>query len=178
MDLFATIADVFDAHVDHATHGVSLAPLLDGTTDSVRDWAIGGVWGNWVQVTDGATKYARAPVGDNYPLSAWSNRWSTMPIHIDGVAGLPPPDRRAWLDTMPGTDVPVLRQPFEAGDPLPIWALGHQVDQHHVYRIDVDPDEQENRAGERVEAEMAEVLRTALVDLEAPAEQLDRLGLS
>ena len=178
VDLFATIADVFDARVDHATHGVSLAPLLDGTADSVRDWAVGGVWGNWVQVTDGSTKYARAPVSDNYPLSAWSNRWSTMPIHIDGVVGLTPPDQRAWLDTMPGTDVPVLRQPFEPGDQLPIWAMGHQVDQHHVYRLDVDPDEQENRAGEQAEADMAELLRTALVELEAPTEQLERLGLT
>ena len=178
VDLFATIADTFDAGVDHPTHGVSLAPLLDGTADSVRDWAIGGVWGNWVQVTDGVTKYARAPVDDNFPLSAWSNRWSTMPVHIDGVVGLPAPDQRAWLDTMPGTDVPVLRQPFEAGDPLPIWALGHQVDEHHVYRLDVDPDEQENRSGERAEQEMAELLRTALLEVEAPTEQLQRLGLT
>jgi hypothetical protein len=178
VDLFATIADVFEARVDHATHGESLAPLLDGTADSVREWAVGGVWGNWVQVTDGSTKYARAPVSDNFPLSAWSNRWSTMPIHIDGVVGLTPPDQRAWLDTMPGTEVPVLRQPFEPGDQLPIWAMGHQVDQHHLYRLDVDPDEQENRAGEQVERQMAELLRTALVELEAPTEQLERLGLT
>ena len=46
---------------------------------SIRDWAIGGVFGGWVQVTDGARKYARAPAGDLFPLSMWSNRWSTMP---------------------------------------------------------------------------------------------------
>ena len=101
-----------------------------------------------------------------------------MPIHIDGVVGLPAPDGRAWLDTMPGTDVPVLRQPFEPGDPLPIWAMGHLVDEHHLYRLDVDPDEQENRAGERAEQDMAELLRTALMEVDAPAEQLERLGLT
>ena len=40
-------------------------PLLTGEATSVRDWALGGVWGNWVQVTDGRRKYARAAVGDN-----------------------------------------------------------------------------------------------------------------
>ena len=59
---------------------------------------ISGVFGNWVQVTEGRRKYARAPEGDNFPLSMWSNRWSTMPIHVAGINGLPRPDARAWLD--------------------------------------------------------------------------------
>ena len=33
------------------------------TPTSVRDWAIGGVCGSWVHVTDGHRKYARAPGG-------------------------------------------------------------------------------------------------------------------
>ena len=41
----------------------------------------------------------------------------------------------------------------------------------------VDPDEQENRVGERVETEMIELLRTGLASVDAPAEQLVRLGL-
>ena len=50
--------------------------------------------------------------------------------------------------------------------------------QHHLYDLGVDPDEGENRRGETTEAEMADLLRTALVEVEAPAEQLERLGLS
>ena len=84
VDLFATIADAFDATVAHPTHGRSLVPLLTGAATSVRDWAIGGTFGNWVQVTDGTHKYARGPAGDQFPLSMWSNRWSTMPLHIAG----------------------------------------------------------------------------------------------
>jgi hypothetical protein len=143
----------------------------------VRDWAIGGVWGNWVQVTDGRRKYARAPVGDPFPLSMWSNRWSTMPLHLAGVEGLPPPDGRAFLDTMPGTDIPVLRQPYTAGDRLPFWAGHGHADQHHLYDLDVDPDETENRVGEPLEAELVDLLRTALEELEGPADQFERLGL-
>ncbi|HTH06910.1 MAG TPA: sulfatase [Ilumatobacteraceae bacterium] len=178
VDLHATLCDVYDVTPSHRTHGRSLLPLLRGETASVRDWAIGGVFGNWVQVTDGRWKYARAPEGDNFPLSMWSNRWSTMPIHVAGIAGLPRPDDRAWLDRMPGSTVPVIRQPFQPGDALPFWVAGQQaVGRHHLYDITVDPDEGENRSGERSEKELIDLLRTALTELEAPAEQLTRLGL-
>jgi hypothetical protein len=138
------------------------------------------VYGNWVQVTDGRRKYARAPVEENFPISMWSNRWSTMPGQDDLAAFMtfPDPDRRAVLDHMPDSDVPVIRQPFEPGDVLPYWVGGADVlDRHHLYDLDVDPDEVENRVGEDVEDEMIEMLRTALADVSAPSEQLARLGL-
>ncbi len=178
VDIFATIADAFNATVDHQTHGESLVPLLTGDTTSIREWAIGGYWGGWVQVTNGHTKYARAAEQTNFPLSMWSNRWSTMPVHIPGFDALPLPDQRAWLDTMPGSQVPVIRQPYAEGDAIPFWAGGARtVGQHHLYNLDIDPNEQENRTGEASEHEMIELLRVALDAVDAPAEQLARLGL-
>ena len=176
VDLFATLADVFGVTAEHATHGRSLVPLLDGSSDRVRDWALGGVYGNWVQVTDGVHKYARGAVESNFPLAMWSNRWSTMPLPID-TPGLPRPDRRAQLDFMPGSDVPVIRQPFEPGDRLPFWVGRGCVDDHHVFDLDVDPFEEEDRAGTRLERELTDLLRTALDEVEAPTEQYERLGL-
>ncbi len=181
VDINATIADVFGVTAAHRTHGRSMVPLLTGEVDSIRDWAIGGVFGNWVQVTDGRRKYARAPVDDNFPLSMWSNRWSTMPVHkgLEDFMRFPNPDRRATLDFMPGSDVPVIRQPFESGDVLPFWASGaRNVGRHHLYDLDVDPDERENRRGEQSEAEMVDLLRTALVEVDAPDDQMARLGLT
>lgn len=178
VDLFATIADAYGATVDHRTHGTSLVPLLTGVTTSVRDWAIGGVYGNWVQITDGVRKYARSCSGDNFPLSMWSNRWSTMPTHVSGYGELPMPDDRAVLDRMPGSTVPVIRQPFQAGDMLPFWVGRHNPDNHHLYQLDLDPDEQENRAGDALEREMTDMLRTALAEIDAPLEQLVRLGIA
>jgi arylsulfatase A-like enzyme len=176
VDLFATLADVFGVTPEHATHGRSLVPLLDGTADRVREWAIGGVYGNWVQVTDGVRKYARGAVGSNFPLAMWSNRWSTMPLPIH-ASGLPKPDRRAQLDFMPASEVPVIRQPFAPGDRLPFW-VGHGcVDSHHVFDLDVDPDEAEDRAGTALEHELTDLLRAALDEVAAPAEQYERLGL-
>ena len=181
VDINATIADVFGVSASHRTHGRSMVPLLNGDAESIRDWAIGGVYGNWVQVTDGRRKYARAPVDDNFPLSMWSNRWSTMPVHkgLEDYMRFPNPDRRATLDFMPGSDVPVIRQPFETGDVLPFWAGGaRNVGRHHLYDLDVDPDERENRRGEPSEDEMIDLLRTALVEVDAPDDQMARLGLT
>ena len=177
VDVYATLSDTFGTTPRHRTHGRSMRPLLEQQSNSIREWAIGGVFGNWVQVTDGRRKYARGPVGDQFPLSMWSNRWSTMPTHVKGFGGLAAPDDRAWLDHMPGSDVPVIRQPFSAGDALPFWVGAAPVDQHHLYDLSVDPDETENRAGEKSVGEMIELLRTALTAIDAPSEQLVRLGI-
>jgi arylsulfatase A-like enzyme len=178
VDLHATLCDVFGVQAAHRTHGVSLVPLLTGEATAVREWAIGGVYGNWVQVTDGHHKYARAPEGDGFPLAMWSNRWSTMPVHGLTFPLLPLPDDRAELARMPGSTVPVLRQPFRAGDMLPFFASGDRiVGAHHLYDLDVDPHEQENRRGEALERELVDLLTEALTATDAPDEQFERLGL-
>jgi arylsulfatase A-like enzyme len=178
VDIHATLVDLFDVEPEHQTHGVSLLPLVYGESTSVREWAIGGVFGQWVQVQDGRNKYARAPTGDGYPLSMWSNRWSTMPVVAMPGLRLPNPDKRAWLDFMPGSDIPVIRQPFQQGDMLPFWSMNPRIDDHHLYMVSQDPGEAENRVGEPLESEMTDLLRTALLEVNAPDEQLERLGIA
>ena len=177
VDLHATLCEVFDVTPEHRTHGRSLVPLVTGAASAVREWAVMGVWGREVSVTDGHRTYARAPTGDNAPLSMWSNRWSTMPVHAFPTLRLPRPDDRARLDRMPGSTVPVIRQPFAAGDDVPFWART-RFDGHRLYDLDVDPGEREDRTGEALEAELVELLRTALTELEAPDDQRVRLGLT
>jgi hypothetical protein len=147
-----------------------------GKASRVREWALSGVWGREVHMIDGDTKYARAPSSDNAPLSMWSNRWSTMPVHGSDVK-LPLPDDRAVLDRMPGSRVPVIRQPFQQGDLLPFWAYG-KFSGNHLYDLRNDPHEDENRRGEPAEADAADKLRQALLAIEAPGDQLARLGLT
>jgi arylsulfatase A-like enzyme len=179
VDIHATIADAFGVAAPEPVHGTTLRPLLTGQASQVREWAIGGVYGNWVQVTDGIRKYARGAVGDNFPLSMWSNRWSTMPVHgIDDALLLPRPDRRARLDFMPGSDIPVIRQPFEPGDRVPFWVGRLCVDDHHLFDLGVDPGEEENLVGTRTEHEMIDLLRAALDAVHTPDDQFDRLGIA
>lgn len=179
VDVFATLTDLFDVTtVEQRTHGVSLRPLLEGSTTSVRDYALSGVWGREVHlVTADGTKYVRAPAGANAPLSMWSNRWSTMPVHGHPELRLPPPDDRAVLDHMPGSSIPVIRQPFAAGDPLPFWAYA-RFDGHHLFAVDDDPREARDLVGDQRETELIEMLRAALDDVDAPDDQYVRLGLA
>jgi arylsulfatase A-like enzyme len=174
VDLHATLRDLFGVDATHRTHGRSLAPLLRGETSSVRDWALSGVWGREVHLVSDHAKYVRAPAGANEPLSMWSNRWSTMPVHGHDLR-LPVPDERAALDYMPGSTVPVIRQPFTASDVLPFWAYTHFVGTL-AFDLGEDPAEERNLAGDRLGAELHELLQEALHEVEAPGDQLTRLG--
>jgi len=179
VDINATLYALFGLSPRHVTHGESLLPLITGERKQVRDWVLAGVWGRWVHIHDGRHKYARGPVNaDNMPLSMWSNRWSTMPIVPEHILDLPKPDRRAFLDFMPGSDVPVIRQPFASGDALPFWAMGHRTGEHHLYDLQNDPDETQNRMGDVQESRMIESLHAALTSINAPADQFQRLGIS
>jgi hypothetical protein len=158
--------------------GQSFLPVLTGEKDRVRDHVLAGIWGREVHLIDADSKYARAPQQANLPLSMWSNRWSSMPVHHSMPEyEFPTPDERAFLDTMPGTKVPVIRQPFREGDLLPFWAYG-RFSGNHLYDLKNDPAEDQNRSGEAREAESADRLREALKEIEAPDDQFARLGLA
>ncbi|HEY2482344.1 MAG TPA: hypothetical protein VGI30_09135, partial [Caulobacteraceae bacterium] len=122
-------------------------------------------------------KYARAPVGPNAPLAMYSNRWSTMPTHVLPLAReLPLPDDRATLSRMPGSDVPVLRQIWEAGDAVPYWAASRFIG-HQLFDLAEDPTEDANLAGGARESAAVARLTAALKNVQAPQAQFERLGL-
>ena len=177
VDIFATLAEIFDVEPRHRTHGKSLIQLIRGEASSIREYVLSGVWGRQVNIIDDRHKYSRAPAGPNAPLSMWSNRWSTMPV-MSRQRGLrmPWPDDRAFLDRMPGSNVPVIRQPYAEGDMLPYWALG-PFDGNHLYDLSEDPGEERNLAGSPAEKALADKLREALKQIEAPDDQFVRLGM-
>jgi arylsulfatase A-like enzyme len=176
VDLHATLLDLFGGRARHRTHGRSLLPLLEGAADSVREHLLCGYWGREVHWIEADTKYARAPRGENFPLSMWSNRWSTMPVPRFPQVRLMPPDERAVLDRMPGSKVPVIRQPFVKGDAMPYWAYA-PFEGTALFDLSEDPDEERNLAGSPAEGRAEEGLRAALLEVEAPDDQLARLGL-
>jgi arylsulfatase A-like enzyme len=178
VDIHATIAELFGVTQRQRTHGVSLLPLITGAATSVRDWLLTGVWGREVQLITGRHKYVRGPAGANAPLSMLSNRWSTMPTHgvVDRYVGLPLPDHRAFLDRMPGSDVPVIHQPWAAGDLVPYWARTRTAETL-LFDLAEDPAEERSLTGTPLERDFAEQLRAALVEMEVPASQFERLGL-
>ena len=148
-----------------AVHGASLVPLLRGAAEQTREWAIGGVYGNWVQVTDGRHKYARGADGTNFPLSMWSNRWSTMTIHgLEDLVRLPPPDRRARLDYPAGHRRPRHPPALRAGRPPPLLGGSQRRRRALPLRPGVGPGRGREPAGtgSAEESDMVELLRVAL----------------
>jgi hypothetical protein len=105
----------------------------------------------------------------------WSNRWSTMPVHGHPDLRLPLPDERASLDRMPGSRVPVIRQPFRAGDMLPYWAHTEFAGTL-AFDLGEDPGEERNLAGDAFAEVLADQLYAALREVEAPDDQFARLG--
>jgi hypothetical protein len=78
---------------------------------------------------------------------------------------------------MPGSRVPVIRQPFREGDLLPYWALGN-FRGNALFDLSDDPGEDRDLCGTRTEDVLAEKLRAALREVEAPEDHFVRLGLS
>jgi hypothetical protein len=145
------------------------------------------MYGHQVHVIDGKMKYGRGAAGENFPLSMYSNRWSTMPVHnlradvlrqLGQRARLPRPDSRARLVTMPGSDVPVIRQPFEPGDMLPYWSAVADPGQHVLFDLEEDPDEERNLVGTPDEKRAIDLLRAALDEVEAPSDHYERMGIA
>jgi len=179
VDIHATLCEVFGVTPEHRTHGTSLVPLLEGTATSIREWALCGVWGREVHVADRTRTYAKAPVDGNRPLSMFSNRWSTMPVRVLPQLRLMRPDSRAWLDRPPGSDVPVIRQPFDPSDDIPYWGRGRFRGDLLYDRVEADTEGAvRNLAGGSADKEMQELLVEAMRSIEAPDEQLARLGLA
>ncbi len=184
VDLHATLLDVFGAgdEAAHRTHGRSLLPVITEAATTVREWALSGVWGREVHLlaqarpTSGVVKYARAPEGANEPLVMLSNRWSTMPISSFPDFRLPPPDGRATIGRMPGSEVPVLRQPFADGDLIPFWGYGKFAYGTVCFDVADDPNEERDRSADALGKEHAALLHDALREIEAPEEQFVRLG--
>lgn len=175
VDLHATILDVFAATTRQRTHGTSIRPLLDRTTTSIREWALSGVFGREVHLITDHAKYVRAPVAADAPLSMWSNRWSTMPIPAFPELRLPLPDDRARLDRMPGSTVPVIRQPFGPGDRRPFWAYAEFVGTL-AHDLGDDPGETRNLADDGFGRRLERQLDDALHEIEAPDDLFTRLG--
>ena len=71
----------------------------------------------------------------------------------------------------------MIRQPFVAGDLLPFWALGPFTG-NHLFDLQKDPAEDDNLAGRRSRSDYADRLRQALLEIEAPDDHLERLGLA
>jgi arylsulfatase A-like enzyme len=180
VDVHATLTDLFDLETEHRTHGVSLRSVIEGTRPTARDHLLQGYFGREVNVIDKDGKYIRGVEGEQTDVSVWSNRWSTMPVHVFPRLSLARPDDRATLDHMPGSDVPVIRQPFTADDlnSGAVYLAGRTAGAVSELYDASDTEESEDLADSSRSDHYVDLLRHALTEVEAPTEQFVRLGLN
>ena len=60
---------------------------------------------------------------------------------------------------------------------MPYWAI-NPPEGHYLFDLEQDPNERRNLTGTPAEKQAIDLLRAALEEIEAPEEQLERLGIA
>ena len=149
-DVYTTTLAAIGRPVPPDRHGLNLLPVLEHPDATTRDYAIAGLYANSISITDGDWILHQAPVEGNKPLY-WYGHWG------------------GHYGTALGPCVDGRREASATPYPTPTW-LSHKGS---------DPSELVNLAEKRPGRlrEMQRALKMKLIELKAPAEQLDRLGL-
>lgn len=176
IDIMPTVLDAHGIEIPQTVKGVSLMPLAGDLEEPTRDYALYGVHGMAVNVTDGHYTYFRAPVAENKPLF----EYTAMPTTIRRRLGVDCPEAIECGRYFARTAYPLFKVPVErpgiidqSDEPL------REVCESKLFDIDADYAQLCNLAGKGSEAETrcCELLRAGLKEHEAPCEQLERLGL-
>ena len=151
VDIFTTLAEVFGVQPKHRTHGRSLAPLLRGEANSMRDYVLCGVWGRQVnlirrrlEVLPGPRREQTPPflcgrtAGRRCRCRVTQGCASRLRMPAPSSTGCPAPPSRSSAN------------PIAAGDALPYWAIG-DFSGNHLYNLKDDPHEEKNLAGTDIE---------------------------
>ena len=163
IDLAPTLLRFFGQEPTERMTGRDLAPVVKDDA-KVRDAAIFGYFGQWVNVTDGRHVYMRAPEAE-----ADLYRYTLMPTNMRGYAS---------AEAMGAATLhPPL--PFTKGYPLLRFGGAVKSD-HPTLLFDVEEDPRQARPLQSPEAErrMLDHLRAAMHAAAAPPEQFARVGLA
>lgn len=152
VDLYPTVLNAVDRPCPPDRHGMDLEPVLRDADTDVREYAISGLWGASVSITDGEWVLHQAPREGNQPLFWYGLTGETR-------------EELGPYDADNGRREATMEYPLNT----PTWLSDSRA----------DPNELVNLADDRPEKlrEMQHKLRETLVDLDAPDEQLDRLGI-
>jgi len=169
VDVFPTVLDLFGVAPPTPVHGRSVLPLLKGDADGTRDSTLYGYYGRSVNITDGRFSYLRVPRENDAPLYIYSNRWEFERFRDEK----PLNSALEMGEFMCGVDMPVGRMPLARES-----AEASQTEtQDMLFDTETDPGQENNLVGTADEKRMEELLRAAMLDINAPPEQLARFGL-
>ncbi len=153
VDIYPTVLEAVGRPVPEGRHGVSLLSVLEDPSALTREVALAGQFGKSVTMTDGTWTLHQSPVEDNQPLY-WYGYDLAKFMRYD--LGEVQDNCRRHVRNCPSW-------------PEPTWLS---------YRPD-DPNELENLAEQKPDRLLAmqRRLKQRLIELDAPPEQIQRLGL-
>lgn len=167
IDLPPTLLDYFGLEIPADMQGQPLAATLK-TDQPLREAALFGAFGGYVNVTDGRFVYMRAPASEDAPLY----EYTLMPTHIR--SHFSPDELRSATLAPPFAftkDCPVMKI---AGRP---WAKV-PAGAHQLFDLVQDPRQQTALDDPALEATMLDHLTGLMHATDAPAEQFERLGIA
>jgi arylsulfatase A-like enzyme len=153
VDSYPTVLAALGRPCPQERHGINLLPVLEDPSAATRSHAVYGMFGNSVSVTDGRWVLHQSPAdAGNAPLNWYGHC----------LAKFLPYDLGPYVDGRRET-----RHPYHGA---PTWLSDKAADPNELTNL------AEREPGKL--AEMQAALRAALLELGAPGEQLQRLGLA
>ena len=151
VDIYPTVLSALGKSVPDNRHGINLLPVIEDETVHTRDYAISGVFGKSVSITDEEWVLHQSPVPENEPLYWYGHHLAKFISYDLGAYenGRRQATCQSWDEAT--------------------WLSDKRVDMNELNNLaDQEPEKL---------AQMQNALREILKQLDAPTEQIQRLGL-
>lgn len=167
VDIYPTVLAAGGRDIPDNRHGVNLLPVLENADAQTRDYAVCGIFGTSISITDGEWILHQTPVDDNKPLYWYGYNLAKF---LNYGLGSFENGRREVFSVPMGE--PVGADAASSGERVwqaPTWLSNKTEDMNELVNLaDDNPDKL---------LEMQKILKQKLTDLDAPSEQMMRLGL-
>ena len=168
VDIYPTVLAAGNQPIPPDRHGVNLLPVLEDSQATTRDYAISGIFGTSVSITDGEWILHQSPVAENEPLY-WYGYCLAKFLNYD--LGPYERGRRAVKSVPIGEAVGTGASYIDARAWLAqTWLSDKRNDMNELTNVaDAQPDKL---------MQMQRALKRKLTEIGAPEEQLTRLGIT
>ncbi|MBD3195650.1 MAG: sulfatase-like hydrolase/transferase [Candidatus Lokiarchaeota archaeon] len=168
IDLAPTILDFFNIKIPNDMRGIPLNETIESDM-KIRDAALYGQHGSFVNITDGRYVYMRGPLRKrNRPLF----NYTLMPTHMRNLFS---PSELRGMELSEAfsftKDCKVLK--IKAYNPTGTSNGG----KHFLFDLKADPTQEDPINNREVEAKMKDLMIKLMIENDTPEEQFQRLGL-
>jgi arylsulfatase A-like enzyme len=175
LDVTATLLDFHNCADQQSTHGNTLLPFSNSTTPT-RDYAMYGIFGGALNITDGRYNYFRYPVDTS---DDFLHEYTLMPVHPASYFSAAEFDNATLTREFEFTrGYPVLKLPATPEARRPPMQGGALDDAQTVlYDLETDPQQLQPIDDAVTEQRMIAALQALMRKNEAPEELYRRFGL-